>query len=235
MKKYFLHNGTEQDGPFNLSELKEKNLKKNTPIWYEGITDWVDAEKIEELKDYFKTETPPPFKKEQKQTPPPIKNKVPQKKVTKKKISGKKILLTIVIGSVIAFGGLFIYANIQANNSSSYDSYSSKAVEYEETKMTIAEIEESQPTKFLDASGTYRENFLGDKLKVNGTITNSATVATYKDAIVRVTYYSKTKTNLGTEDYTIWDYFPSKSYKTISIKNEELQKCKINRVGCNKG
>lgn len=35
----------------------------------------------------------------------------------------------------------------------------------------------------------------GDK-KVYGIIKNTATVATYKNAVVKVTYYSKTKTEL---------------------------------------
>lgn len=89
---------------------------------------------------------------------------------------------------------------------------------YQEQKMSIKEKELANPTDFLDATGTYRENFIGDKLKINGTISNSATVATYKDAIVRVTYYSKSETNLGSDDYTIWDVFPPHSTKKFELK-----------------
>ena len=89
---------------------------------------------------------------------------------------------------------------INNNSSALYGNQS-----YEQKVMSVAETEEMYPTQFLKASGTYRENLLGDKLKVNGTITSSATVARYKDATVRVTYYSKTKTNLGSEDYIIYE------------------------------
>lgn len=121
-----------------------------------------------------------------------------------------------------------IYNSIQNSGSSSYNhSYSSNT--YEEQKMTIAEIEQAQPTKFLSADGTYRENFLGDKLKVNGTISNSATSVTYKDAIVRVTYYSKTNTNLGSEDYTIWEAFPPNHTKKFQLKIKNYQN--VNSIG----
>ena len=116
---------------------------------------------------------------------------------------------------VIAIAFLLTNCNNSGNNSD-YDGASSSS--YQEQKMSLEDKELANPTDFLDATGTYRENLLGDKLKVNGTITNSATVATYKDAVVRVTYYSKSKTNLGSEDYTIWDIFPSHSTKKFNLK-----------------
>lgn len=36
MKKYYLHDGTEQFGPFDLDELKTKNINCQTPNWYDG-------------------------------------------------------------------------------------------------------------------------------------------------------------------------------------------------------
>ena len=84
--------------------------------------------------------------------------------------------------------------------------------------MTIEDIEHSQPTKFLNASGTYNQNFWGDQIKVHGVIKNTATVASYKDALVKVTYYSKTKTELGSKEYTIYENFPPHSEVTFELK-----------------
>ncbi len=53
MKKYFLNDGTAQQGPFDLEELKTKNLTASTPVWYEGLPEWTTAGKVEELKDLF--------------------------------------------------------------------------------------------------------------------------------------------------------------------------------------
>ena len=72
MKKYYLHNGTEQDGPFSIEELTAKNIKKNTEIWYEGLSDWTTAEKIEDLKVLFKLTSPPPIKKKEISKPSPV-------------------------------------------------------------------------------------------------------------------------------------------------------------------
>lgn len=60
MKKYFLSDGTAQQGPFTLEELQAKAITASTPIWYDGLPDWTTAGQLEELKDII-THTPPPF------------------------------------------------------------------------------------------------------------------------------------------------------------------------------
>jgi hypothetical protein len=221
MKKYYLHNGTEQQGPFDIEDLKAKLINKDTPIWYDGLSDWTTADKIDELKDLFKT--PPPFTT--KQTPPPINKQTAQtetKQTTTPTIEPKKksnvgktvaIVVIVVIVLIVIVGGLAIFDNM-----SSGSGYGTGGDTYQEKVMTIEEIERATPTDFLSASGTYKENFWGDKFKVNVVITNKATVATYKDAVVRITYYSKTKTALGSKDYTIYETFPPNSTKTVELK-----------------
>lgn len=61
MKKYYLHNGTESSGPFDLEELKIKQITPTTPVWCSGMSDWKKAEEIDELKFVLQV-TPPPFK-----------------------------------------------------------------------------------------------------------------------------------------------------------------------------
>lgn len=61
MKKYFIHNGKESSGPFDIEELKYKNTTKSTPIWFEGLQDWKTAGEIAELNSLFKA-IPPPIK-----------------------------------------------------------------------------------------------------------------------------------------------------------------------------
>lgn len=221
MKKYFLHNGTEQQGPFDLDELKTKHIKKDTPIWYDGIPDWTAAENIEELKEILKTSTPPPFTTKQP-TPPPINTYPSQqesnstKSKPKKKRKAVRIILILFIVLVAIGGVFFVIGNM--NNSSRDDGSS-----YQEKVMTVEEIERSQPTSFLSASGTYEENFWGTKFTIQCEITNKATVATYKDAVIRVTYYSKTKTALNSKEYTIYETFPPTSTKTVELKIDNFE------------
>lgn len=49
MKKYFMHNGTENTGPFSLEELKKHEITNLTPIWYEGLEEWTTAAQVKEL------------------------------------------------------------------------------------------------------------------------------------------------------------------------------------------
>lgn len=65
MKKYFLHNGKDQEGPFDINDLKVKNINADTPVWFEGISEWTTIKEVPELKSLISK--PPPFiKKENK-------------------------------------------------------------------------------------------------------------------------------------------------------------------------
>lgn len=61
--QYYLHDGREQYGPFALDELRNQSLlKSDSLIWHEGMTDWVKANQVEELKEFLKL-VPPPLSK----------------------------------------------------------------------------------------------------------------------------------------------------------------------------
>ena len=159
----------------------------------------------------------------QEKTTSPLPKAPKQTEMPKKKKDIRKIVIIMAIVFLVVLGGVKIL-NI-VNNSGSYDTGSS----YQERVMTIEEIERSQPTNFLSADGTYRESFWGDNIKVNCVITNSATVATYKDAVVRITYYTKTKTKLGSKEYPVYEVFPPKSTKTVELKIDNYKN--VNSIG----
>ena len=77
MKKFFIHNDTEQLGPFDINDLKLRDIHGETPIWYDGLENWTTASMVVELKEILKTATPPPFN-QHKTTPPPIPKIEPQ-------------------------------------------------------------------------------------------------------------------------------------------------------------
>lgn len=98
MKKYFLHNGTENSGPFDLDELKSKSITKTTPVWYEGMENWKYAGEIAELSSVFAV-VPPPISSFKTATTTlktePIKE--PRKILGLSKTSFFSILLVLVI------------------------------------------------------------------------------------------------------------------------------------------
>ena len=209
MKKYYLHNGTEQDGPFDISDLKSKGITPKTEVWHEGISDWTDADQINELKELFS-----------KATPPPIIKKTPKKTIQTKsvpKTNTGKNLKKVALISLAVFGGIYLL-NLIVNVNSDTSSAS-----YYEQKMTIEETENSNPTRFLSADGKYNSSFWGTELKIRGEITNRATIADYKDVTVRVTYYSKTKSVLGKKEYTLYEVYKPNSVTPFRLDIENYK------------
>jgi hypothetical protein len=117
MKKFYLHNGAEQQGPFDIEELKTMNITKDTLVWHEGISDWTEAEKITDLKELLKT-TPPPLKKIKQTLPPPIvKSPVHEQIIAdedvKKKNSVNKNVLIVTSIIVVVIIGFFVMNQAQ--------------------------------------------------------------------------------------------------------------------------
>ncbi len=76
MRQYFIYDGQLKKGPFNFEELKSESLSKETPVWYEGMQDWILAGSLTELKEYFM----------QKATPPPVPKSLKNKMRTRNEI-----------------------------------------------------------------------------------------------------------------------------------------------------
>ncbi|CAM3545568.1 DUF4339 domain-containing protein [Flavobacterium gelidilacus] len=98
MKKYFLNDGTENKGPFDIEELKLHKITRTTKVWFEGLEEWQNAEEIEELKIIF-TSTPPPIKS--KLTPPPINLNILEEKENKIFGLPKKTFIIIIVSLVL--------------------------------------------------------------------------------------------------------------------------------------
>lgn len=136
----------------------------------------------------------------------------------------KRNIFKIIVIIIVIIGGIKILDSINH-----FINSPSKEFSYHENLMTVEEIEKSKPTNFLTADGTYTENLWRDKIKINGKIKNSATVAIYKDAVIRVTFYSKTKTILKSEDYIIYEIFPPHSTKNFELKINNFKN--VNSIG----
>ena len=87
---------------------------------------------------------------------------------------------------------------------------------YEATRETLQQKEKKDPQSFLTVAGHDKRNLLGQTV-VKGTITNKATVASYKDVDVKLDFYSKTGTLLETDKETVYEIIApgqSKNFKT---------------------
>ena len=87
---------------------------------------------------------------------------------------------------------------------------------YEAIRESLQNKETKNPQNFLTVSGHDRRNILGQTV-VKGTVTNKATVASYKDVDVKLDFYSKTGTLLETDKETVFEIIgpgQSKNFKT---------------------
>lgn len=84
---------------------------------------------------------------------------------------------------------------------------------YQDAKMTVEETERQNPLNFLVNSGEYRPALVGGDFLVTGFIENHATVATYKDITIEITFYSKTNSVTGTERKIFYEFIgPGKRF-----------------------
>ena len=63
---------------------------------------------------------------------------------------------------------------------------------YNATKTALLHKEENDPPAFITVSGTSKKNIVGQTV-VKGTLVNKASVATFKDVDIKLSFYSKTQ------------------------------------------
>ena len=199
MKKYFLHNGKDQHGPYSLDELKQKGLTAKTMIWFDGISSWTEAQFIPELKE-FATATPPPFEKANpinqtfdkakkvldKDYVNEIEGKIPNK-------GGKKIFKYALI--LLSILGLVFIINLMMPSQERTEKNNAKDF------LKINEIKLGHYGYAGDDPNTY-------KWKVKGDLTNSATSVTYKDIKLELEFFTASSTSLGKTILTVYRTFP---------------------------
>lgn len=92
-----------------------------------------------------------------------------------------------------------------------------KNSDYENQKENLLQIEQNDPLHFLDAQLESKINLLGAVI-LDGTISNKATLATYKDVVIHVDFISKTNTILGNDEQTVSEFFKPGSATEIKVK-----------------
>ncbi len=128
MNIYFIHTGPEQEGPFTPEELKLKDIRKETPVWREGLSEWKKAGELPELNFLFNP-VPPPFvqKDEPISPPPPFSQKetepvsLPATKTSIPVPSRKKNYLIYVLPAAIIIIAAVLYFYLSSGKSKDND------------------------------------------------------------------------------------------------------------------
>ena len=88
---------------------------------------------------------------------------------------------------------------------------------YEQSRESMEDIEKKNPSRFLSVSGSSHRNLLGQTV-VKGIVKSKATVVSYRDIELKLSFYSKTGALLEEDRETI--------YETIAPGKEEDFKSK---------
>jgi GYF domain 2 len=202
MKKYFLHNGKDQHGPYSTDDLKVKGLNANTMVWFEGISTWTEAQFIPELKE-FVISTPPPFEKSNSinQTFDKAKKVIDKDYVNEieNKIQtnvGKKIFKYSLI--VLAILGLvFIISMLMPSQ------------EHKEKNNAPAFLSlQKARLRHINPNGIFGDGNKPLYWEIEGQITNSAKSVTYKDIKIEIEFFTATNTSLEKTIITLYKVFP---------------------------
>lgn len=167
MTQYFLHDGNQEQGPFDFEQLKLQNVKKETKIWHGGLEHWTTVGELEELKDLLIRKTPPPLNKpiEETKTPPKLEQTPPtysnpntfsERSVAKKK---SKLFPLLITGLLIAGGiiGWLVYQNSQ--NAEIIDTINDKVNTQEIEKDNVDEERKRINEAITAKNMNYRNNW----------------------------------------------------------------------------
>jgi hypothetical protein len=134
----------------------------------------------------------------------------------------KKIIFSLIVASTFAF--------TSCNSGGSY-SQQDRPKTPEELRMELKFQEQINPNKFLTVSATmspnkvkireaglFRDAEYGvDGYNIEGTITNTATIARFKDVVLTVTFMSQTETIIEEKDHVIYEYYEPNTTKEFSL------------------
>jgi hypothetical protein len=220
MKSYFIHDGQQQLGPYTISELSEKNIKSDTPIWTEELDDWTAAGELPEFNSLLK-KVPPPLKQQKDAAATKSTRKESASEGTGFRV-GRFLGLTGLIISIILITGFIVYNSSQSSANKINDLLGREKSPYE-LRLDLEQRERMNPTEYLVDKTTMRWNLRGEAI-IEGSVMNNASVASFKDIVLEVSYLSKTGSIISTEHFTIYEVagpgkWASFKFKTYSPKD----------------
>lgn len=210
MKKYFIHDGQRQIGPFSAVELIERGITKCTPVFTVGLARYVIASEIPMLNEAF-TNTIDGSKK----VTPLFSLKGIKKDDTSfiKKMGWAVLALAVII---IPFALYKMQADVP--DAPLVSSAITAPVKQDVTllKTALAEKESANPLQYLSAHGKMHKNLLGKKI-IRGNIDNMAAIASYKNVQMAVIFLSANETELQTQQFVVNDFVAPNN--KISFRN----------------
>lgn len=199
MKKYFIHDGQKQLGPFSAAELMERGIPKCTPVYTSGLGRYVKAAEIPVLNDFFNSKTESSKKSNNTFSfTAAKKNETPVL---------KKAIWVVIALAVILVPIVWYKLQVDIPDAPLPSSAISAPLK-NDTQLLKTELEQKEannPLQYLSVHGKMHKNLLGKKI-IKGSITNFASVASYKSLQMAVIFLSNNETELQTQQFFVNDF-----------------------------
>lgn len=191
MKKYYLHNGQENIGPFDKEELRVQKINKDTLVWADDWNEWKKAREIDELKIILLSIPPPKYNLPKNEYEKP-----------RKRSFLKYLLIGICLIAFIAIGGTIISeSNNQDINISADDSIQ------RQTRNNITNL-------IQVTTNQYSVNSFGGISNLDIIVTNNTNYTI--DQITVAIAYIKENGGIYTTEYLTFNNIPAYQNKSLS-------------------
>ena len=195
-----------QLGPFSAIELIEKGITKCTPVYTAGLGRYVTAAEIPVLNDAFG------------KTIDELKNSVLAQPVRNERSPLIKNFAWI-IGALLIIVVPFMVYKMQQDVPDAPLPASTQLIPGKQDmqlKTSLEQKEASNPLEYLSVHGKMHKNLIGRKI-IKGSISNMASIASYKNMEMAITFLSGTQTELQTQQFFVNDFVTPNN--AISFRN----------------
>lgn len=235
MKKYYLHDGQTQQGPFDLEELKSKNFTADIHIWFDTLKEWTPAGQVEELKSLFAS-TPPPFKS---MTPPAFDKPLPTNyaaEFNEQPKSKKPLTIGLIVLGVAAVVAIFYFINKSSGSSIPQFDPLDTSAQYQNDKRRLDSLDQIEKDrqarnealtkknmeyrnnwrKYIEhRPNNYRVDSWGGIYGLEIYVTNK-TDNIIDEVVVTVTYYKSDGSFHTSKEVPVYNIQPN-SYKSVKV------------------
>ena len=236
MKSYFIRQDNKPKGPYSLDQLKEMKLNPAVLVWAEGLKQWIKALEIPELQQELfpaSSQLGAKFSPTGTQTPAPGRKKGGFAFA----INLKTILavIALVIATLLLIElkkskprpATAKTANQTVNAVVSQPAVGNSIKAPTPIKKDARQKEMENPAAYIKSDVGWRKNLVGT-IVLEGTLTNNATLASFEDPVILVSWLSKSNESLGTSQYPINKFLDAG--ETVSFKLKVSPPSKISDV-----
>ncbi|MET0392818.1 MAG: DUF4339 domain-containing protein [Chitinophagaceae bacterium] len=224
MKNYYLYQGDQRQGPYSIDQLKEMQISPIVPVWTEGLATWTEAQQIPELQAALFA-TPPPYIPAY----PGRGNEYESSATERVGFTMGRYWKGILAGLLVAAVVFLVIKVVNSGGDTPPAASDMTAASYiqaspaprpkteAELKEELRQTEMQNPEKYISTDITWRKNLVGETV-IEGTLTNKASVAAFKDPVLRVTWWSKTNTPMRVSTYPVYEYIGARQSVPCKLK-----------------